>query len=292
MSRPLRIEFEGAVYHVTSRGNARQPIFLDGKDRERFLSIFASVVDRFKWLCHGYCLMDNHYHVLIETPKPNLAEGMRQLNGVYTQRFNWHHKRVGHLLQGRYKAILVQKDDHLLALCRYIVLNPVRAGAVARASQWKWSNYQATAGIAKVPRFLTVEWVLSQFGQDRQAAKKSYRAFVAAGVKQSSPWADLKGHIFLGTEEFVSRVRELVSEKERMKEIPCAQRYATRPSLGRLLPRNLLAAGPPRDKAVWKSHVLHGYRLCEIADHIGVHYSTISRCVKRVEQQEILHCKT
>ncbi len=292
MSRPLRIEFAGAVYHVTSRGNACQPIFLDEEDREKFLSILAYVVDRYKWRCHSYCLMDNHYHGLIETPEPNLAEGMRQLNGVYTQHFNSRHARVGHLFQGRYKALLVEKDSHLLELCRYIVLNPVRAGVTARASQWKWSNYRATSGIARTPKFLTVDWILSQFARDREGAKAGYRAFVAAGVNQNSPWVDLRGQIFLGTEKFASRLLELLKEKKNAQEVPRAQRLAGRPSLKELLPKTLLAAGAARDEAVWKGNILYGYRLREIADHIGVHYSTISRAVNRVEQLRILHCKT
>jgi REP element-mobilizing transposase RayT len=119
MARPLRIEFPGAVYHITSRGNAKQTIFLENQDRHKFLEVLSTVIERCSWLCHAYCLMKNHYHLMIETPEANLSRGMRQLNGVYTQLFNQRHKRVGHLFQGRYKAILVEKDTHLLSLCRY-----------------------------------------------------------------------------------------------------------------------------------------------------------------------------
>lgn len=128
MARPLRIEFPGAVYHVTSRGHAKQVIFLDVRDYADFLEVLCFVVKRFNWILHAYCLMSNHYHLLIETPDGNLSRGMRQLNGIYTQQFNRRHSRVGHVLQGRYKAILVDKENYLLELCRYIVLNPVRAG--------------------------------------------------------------------------------------------------------------------------------------------------------------------
>ena len=130
MARPLRIEFPGALYHVTSRGNARQRVFRDDEDREMFLATLAWVVERFGWRCHAYCLMDNHIHLLIETPQPNLSRGMRQLNGVYTQPFNRRHRKVGHLFQGRFKAVLVEKERYLLELARYIVLNPVRAKMV------------------------------------------------------------------------------------------------------------------------------------------------------------------
>ena len=130
MARPLRIEFDGALYHVTSRGNKREDIYLDDIDRLIFLDVLAEVCRRFNWVCHAYCQMTNHYHLLIETPDANLSLGMRHLNGVYTQKFNYHHDRVGHVFQGRYKGILVEKEAHLLELARYIVLNPVRARMV------------------------------------------------------------------------------------------------------------------------------------------------------------------
>ena len=130
MTRPLRIEFKGAVYHITSRGNARQGIFLDEKDFADFLSVLCSVVKKYHFILHAYCLMNNHYHLLMETPEGNLSRGMRQLNSLYTQRFNKKHQRVEHLLQGRYQAILVDKDHYLLTLCRYVMLNSVRAKIV------------------------------------------------------------------------------------------------------------------------------------------------------------------
>ena len=140
MVRPLRIEYPGAVYHLTSRGNARDPIFLDDADRYLFLDLLGDLVDRYNWLCHGYCLMDNHYHLLVETIDANLSTGMRQLNGIYTQKFNRQHDRVGHLFQGRYKAIVVEKESYLLELCRYIVLNPVRAKIVNNPGKYRWSS--------------------------------------------------------------------------------------------------------------------------------------------------------
>ena len=146
MARPLRIEYPGAIYHVTSRGNARSTIFDDDEDRWRFLDILSTVVKRHRWLCHAYCLMGNHYHLLIETPEANLARGMRQLNGIVTQSHNRFHNRSGHLFQGRYKAILVDKENYLLELCRYIVLNPVAAGMVKAPENWPWSSFFADGG--------------------------------------------------------------------------------------------------------------------------------------------------
>jgi len=151
MARPLRVEFDGALSHVTSRGNARADIFADEQDRQAFLETLGKVVQRFHWLCHAYCLMDNHDHVVLETPEGNLSKGMRQLNGMYTQAYNRRHRRVGHLLQGRCKAILIQQESHLLEVCRYVVLNPVRAQAVQSAKQWRWSGYRATAGMDERP---------------------------------------------------------------------------------------------------------------------------------------------
>src|SRR5512143_4096839 len=177
MARPLRIEYPGAVYHVTSRGNDKKAVFKDDQDRETFLKILAIVNRRYHWLCHAYCLMDNHYHLLIETPDGNLALGMRQLNGVYTQLFNKAHSRAGHLFQGRYKAILIQKDSHLLEVCRYVVMNPVRAKMAEAPEAWKWSSYRATAGRESGHPCLTTDWVLGQFGRQRAKAEKDYKKF-------------------------------------------------------------------------------------------------------------------
>lgn len=140
MVRPLRLEFDGALYHVTSRGDRREDIYEDNHDRKIFLLLFAEVCDRYNWVCHAYCLMSNHYHLLIETPDGNLSKGMRQLNGVYSQRYNAKHGLVGHVFQGRYHAVLVDKDAYLKELVRYVVLNPVRAAMVQSVEQWRWSN--------------------------------------------------------------------------------------------------------------------------------------------------------
>lgn len=167
MARTLRLEFEGALYHITSRGNRRETIYETPDDRERFLEILGGVREKYNWLCHAYCLMGNHYHLLIETPEANLSKGMRQLNGVYTQCFNKAHARVGHVFQGRYKAILVEKETYLLELARYIVLNPVRAGMVSSPSEWPWSSYRATAGEIPPLDYLSTDWLLSVLTENR-----------------------------------------------------------------------------------------------------------------------------
>ena len=147
MARPLQVEFPGAIYHITSRGNARLPIFADVEKRQRPLSTLQEVVTRFNWLCHAYCLMLNHYHLLVETVEGNLSHGMRHLNGVYTQNYDCRHNRVGHIFQGRYKSVLVERESCLLELCRYVILNPVRAVVVRQPESYPWSSYRATAGL-------------------------------------------------------------------------------------------------------------------------------------------------
>jgi len=272
MARPLRLEFPGAIYHVTSRGNARQRVFFTDADRELLLSILSGVVSRYGWICHAYCLMANHYHLLVETPKANLSIGMRQLNGMYTQAFNRRHERVGHLFQGRFKAILVERKSHLLELCRYIVLNPVRIKGSAKAQTWKWSSYRATAGLASVPEFLSTDWILQQFARNRSQAQRLYREFVREGLA-SRPWEELKGQIYLGSEAFIEK--HAAGEKH-LKEIPRAQWRAAKPSLQRIFARK-------GKKAIAEAYE-HGYRLNEIAAHLGVHYATVSRRLKRFEQ--------
>lgn len=283
MARPLRIEFPGAVYHVTSRGNARQAIFVDDEDRGGFLDLLSMVVERFHWLCHAYCLMENHYHLLIETPDGNLSKGMRELNGVYTQGFNQRHRRVGHLFQGRYKAIIVEKDNHLLSLCRYVVLNPERAGLIKRPEQWRWSSYRATVGLTQRPSFLTVDWVLSQFGGRKGAAIEKYKRFVMEGMGKESPWETLRGQIFWGTDEFIKQLRRLLDEKESIKEVPRAQRYVARPPLGEIIKRKTEKEKTVEDKAIYHAYVRYGYTMKEIADHLGFHYATVSRAIRRAE---------
>ena len=278
MSRPLRIAFPGAVYHVTSRGNARQDIVSDDRDRAQFLTILGHVVERYAWRCHAYCLMDNHYHLLIETPKPTLSQGMRQLNGLYTQAYNRRHRRVGHLFQGRFTAILVEKEPHLLELCRYVVLNPVRAKAVPHPRRWAWSSYRATAGEAAGPPWLTTEWVWEQFGPRAQTAQENYRVFVAEGRGGPRPWEQVTGQIYLGGEEFVAKHQP----DRRIREVPRRQTQAQRPSLP-----TLFAGARHRDRVIREAYRRYGYRLAEIATHLGVHYATVSRWLKRAEQGDV-----
>ena len=265
MARPLRIEFADALYHVTARGNGRGEIFVDDEDRQRFLSALAATVTRLGWLCHAYCLMDKHYHLLIETPTASLSQGMRQINGTYTQSFNRRHGRVGHVLQGRFKAILVERESYLLELCRYIVLNPVRAGLVKEAGRYPWSSYRATAGLEAAPAWLMVDWVLSQFGRQRAAARRKYEAFVHEGKGASSPWSALRGQVLLGSEQFVQEMQPLLEENGHIGEVAREQRLAHRPSLSRLLPARVSENKVQRDAAIRHAYLECGYTMAAIA---------------------------
>ncbi len=281
MARPLRIEFPGAVYHVTARGNGRMAIVADDGDRQGFVDLLASIVERFGWRCYAYCLMDNHYHLLIETPEANLSRGMRQLNGVYTQRFNRRHDHVGHLFQGRFKSILVEQQAYLLEVCRYVVLNPVRAAMVPSADRYRWSSYRATAGRCKSPPWLQTDWLLGQFGQSRPEARARYCQFVREGVGEASPWASLRRQIVLGSAAFLERLSPLLGGRADLKEVPRAQRRVDRPTLAELFSGIETASRAERNQWIRDAHLLHGYTLKTIGDHLGLHYTTISRVVNR-----------
>ncbi|MDX6474012.1 MAG: REP-associated tyrosine transposase [Gaiellaceae bacterium] len=177
MGKVARPQIAGGLYHVYSRGNGRAAIFLDDADYATFLRLLEDVVERFEWLCHGFCLMPNHYHLLLETPEPNLARGMQVLNLAYARSFNWRYARPGHVFQGPYRSPLVRREAHLVELCRYIVLNPVRAGLVAHPAGWRWTSYRATAGLEPPPAYLSTERVLGFFGD-----VTAFRSFVLAPI--------------------------------------------------------------------------------------------------------------
>ena len=274
MSRPLRLEFPDALYHITSRGDGREDIYRADGDRRLFLAVLADVCERFNWWGHAYCLMTNHYHLLIETPDSNLSKGMRQLNGVYTQRFNQVYGRCGHVFQGRYKAILVQKETYLKELARYIVLNPVRAQMVGEAQDWPWSSFRATTGEGPCPDWLRRHWLLSAFGGTEREAVARYRRFVAEGNSLASPWGLLKHQVFLGSEAFVEGVRRALPPDRDLSEVPRAQRRSPAKPLGEYAKRY-----PDRNEAITAAYASGGYTLKEIGQYFGLHYAHVSRVI-------------
>ena len=269
MSRPLRIEFSGALYHLMARGDARAAIFLDEEDRQAFCAGLARVCERFEWRLWAYCLMDNHYHLLVETLQPTLSRGMREVNGVYTQAFNRRHDRVGHVLQGRYKAVLVDKDSYLRELSRYIVLNPVRARLCQAAGDWPWSSYRAVMGKAVAPQMLAVAETLAMFSEDRGAARRAYARFVAEGVDVRLP--ENKQQVFLGDDDFVERMAARARTPSR--EVPRKQR------LQKSLAQYEREADD-RDGAIRAAYASGTYTLKVIAEYFGLHYATVSRIAR------------
>ncbi len=234
MARPLRLEFSGALYHVTARGNERKSIYLEETDFELYLNVLSDVCTRYNWVIHAYCLMTNHYHLLIETPDANLSKGMRQLNGVYTQSINRKYKRVGHLFQGRYKAILVDKDAYLLELSRYIVLNPIRAKMVECLEDWPWSSWHNVMGFQSSPSWLATGAILGMFAKYKKVARKQYAQFVQQG-KGISPWAKLSNQVFLGDKNFVEAHLNLLKEQEGdLSEVPKKQKRQMAKSLAQI----------------------------------------------------------
>lgn len=278
MARPLRVCFPGALYHVIARGNNRTVIFRVDDDRATFKRTLAAVVSRYSWLCHAYCLMDNHYHLAVETPLANLPRGMRQLNGVYAQRFNRRHDRCGHLFEARYRAILVEKESHLFAICRYVVLNPVRAGLCRRPEDWPWSSYRATAGEGPIDAFLCVDELLARFGATRPEACAHYRDFVACALDDAKPIA-VRGER-LGSEAFL---RDDLGLDGPLDEVPRDQWLPTRPALGEIF-------APSNRAPFTTAYRKYGYRLRDIAAHLGCHYATVSRRLRR--EEALLECKT
>lgn len=260
----------GALYHLVARGNARAKLFLDEFDFAALLELAAETVNRSGWICHAYCLLDNHYHLVVETPRPNLPLGMRRLNGVYAQRFNRRYDRCGHVFQARYRSILVEKETHLLNVCRYVVLNPIRAGICDRPGDYRWSSYSATAGTALAESFLTTEWILAQFGPRRETAQARYRAFVADGIEDA---LEVRGER-VGGETFL---RDRLGFEPPLAEIPRAQIEPLRPPLAELF--------ASAELPIATAHRQHDYRLREIADYLGCHYSTVSR---RLAEEESL----
>ncbi|MEW6428242.1 MAG: transposase [Thermodesulfobacteriota bacterium] len=280
MARPLRIEFAGAFYHVTSRGDRREDIYLNDKDRLGWLDLFASICKRYNWICHAWCQMTNHYHIVVETVEGNLSQGMRQLNGVYTQTFNRNHNRVGHVFQGRYRAVIAEKEAYLLELLRYVVLNPVRAGLATDAVDWPWSSYRAMIGAADRPEWLQTDVALARFGQIRAKAIEAYVDFVRAGAGLPSLWQSLQGQIFLGSESFVTHMQKQVDQVPSLNEIPRAQR---RP-LARPV-EEYRNGSSDRNSAMAAAYATGDFTMQEIASCFGVHYSTVSRAIKQAGLQ-------
>jgi len=281
MARPIRLEFSDASYLVTTRGDGGNDIFVDDQDRLLFLTVLGEVVSRTGWIVHAYVLMDNHYHLLIETPQTNLSRGMRQLNGVYTQRSNILHGSGGRVFQGRFKAVLVERDSSLLDLCRHIVLNPLRLKAVKNISRYRWSSYRATAGEVQAPAWLSTDWILGHFGRSNSVAQRKYAEFIGAGIGLPSPLAKVQSQILLGSAAFVKKMKlRLLSTVD----IKRNQKKLKRPSLNSIFPSRVRKDKALRNETIRHAYQEYAYTMAEIADAAQIHFSTVSKIIQTGEQ--------
>ena len=291
MGRPLRIEYPGAFYHVTSRGNEQKDVFKSQRDREKFLEYLESATVRYGTSIHVYCLMSNHYHLLVETPEGNLSQIMRHINGAYTNYFNVKRKRSGHLFQGRYKAILVEADVYATELSRYIHLNPVRVGMVAKPEEYRWSSYQSYIGECKSPVWLKTDFILCYFGKDTKVAGKEYHRFVTDLLEKeyTSPLARSVAAAILGSSEFIEEIEEkYLLDREPDRNLPELRKVSRRLSLDEIIQagKSYFDAEQTSDKAIiYLCHKYSGARLKEIGERFGVGESAVSQISKRFVQK-------
>lgn len=268
MARPLRLEFPGAVYHVTSRGNERRSIFRSDRDRRAFLGFLAETVRRFAWSVTAYVLMPNHYHLLVQTPEANLSRGMQWLNGSYAAWFNAAHERAGHLFQGRFHSFLIEKETYFDQVLRYVALNPVRAGMCVSPDQFKWSSYRATAGVETPPGWLDVVSALAPFGGECKVARERYRDFVESrDASKECLWNQVSAAIYLGSERWVERMRTIVESEPRSTDHPKKQRMIGRPSIQKVVATVARVAG----ESVEMLRAMHGGSLRGLVAWLGWH---------------------
>lgn len=299
MARPLRIAFPGALYHVTSRGNARAAVFLDEGDFARRQGWLRRTVETYGWCVHAFALMTNHDHLFVETAQANLSAGMQYLNGSYTSYFNRRHRRVGHLFQGRYKAILIESEGHYQEISRYIHLNPVRAGMVGRPEDWPWSSYAGYHWARRCVPWVTYGRVLGEFGRQPAVARQRYRRFVAAGLDQrlDSPLDEAVHGVVLGSERFVSRVRRLLARRADDRGVPTLRRLRSRPSMKRItrsvsarfgMDASAWVPGRREDSlgraaAAYLARCRFGYSATAVADALGyAGPSSVSQAIRRI----------
>lgn len=278
MSRPLRIQYPGAIYHITARGNGGNNIFNNSKDYLLFLEELKKTIEEYNWVCYTYCFMPNHYHLLIKTLDPNLSTGMRQLNGNYTQRYNIKHKKYGHLFQGRFKSVLVEDASYLGNIIRYIVLNPVKAKLAKTISVWLWTSHNEITGRKKSTGCVQIDETLSLFHKNKRIARQEYIKFIKQKCDKEETWQDLRSGFILGSLEFA---RNMVNKygDEKARENIKKERFAGRPSLEIVFKTNNTKT--TRNINIIKAFYKHGYTQTQIGEHLNLHYSTVSRIIDK-----------
>ncbi len=299
MGRPLRIEYPGAVYHITSRGNERQTIYRDEEDKTRFLKIIGDTALKFQVIVYAYVLMDNHFHLLLETPLGSLSQVMQKILVSYTNGFNARHRRSGHLFQGRYKAILVDEDSYLMELSRYIHLNPVRAGIVKKPEDYPWSSYAAYVKPRQAEEWLKVNQILLQCSQTMGQAAWAYKQFVNEGIGQPSPLKEAYLGTILGSPSFIEMIKLRIEGMAQDEEIPALKRCRAELTLARIdqvvadfydIAPDLLHTGNKRNwyqqVGIYFAKRLTRLRNSEIAEYYGnKHYSSVTRIAVRMPEK-------
>jgi len=291
MARPLRIEYPGAYYHVTSRGNERKDVFKSQRDREKFLEYLASATERYGAVIHAYCLMSNHFHLLLETPEGNLSQIMRHINGAYTIYFNIKRKRTGHLFQGRFKAILIEADEYLTELSRYIHLNPVRIEIVEKPEEYQWSSYRSYVGHSKPPEWLMTGFILGCFAKKAVDAQSQYRTFVEDRLNKEyeNPLKGTIGTSILGSTAFIEEISVTHLQGKEDVNIPALRQLTRRPT-----PEEIVTEAKvefPDNKKLARRVSIHlcrkhsGQRLGEIGESFNVRDTAISEASRRFAKE-------
>jgi REP element-mobilizing transposase RayT len=280
MARPLRLHIPHAFYHAMSRGNAKQVIFTEAADYEQFLELLGATSFRFGVRCHAYCLMPNHFHLLLQPDTHPVSRMMHQLNSGYSQWFNRRHERVGHVLQGRFKAPLVDRDEYFLQVLRYIALNPVEAGLVDSPGAWRWSSYRAAAGLTEPPSFLALDDVWRSFDTDERVAQRRFVAFVDAGRGQTT-----SSEAFVsGSDAFRADVAVALEPYRDVRDFSRRERYAIRPTLESILADSHDSVSRRRSMA--EAYRRYGYTLREIGQLLGCHVSTVLKQIRLAESAQ------
>ena len=295
MARPLRLEFPGAFYHVFARGNEKRTIFSDDADFSVFLRLLGLAHQRFGFILHAYALMPNHYHLLLKTPQAGLSRGLHLINGLYGQHFNRRHRRVGHLFQGRFKALLVDENAYWMILSRYIHQNPVRAGLASRPWEYRWSSCPAFLGMGPAPAWLDIETTMRIFSDDPREGREEFARFTTATVK-GHPWARAVGQAFWGGREFALAMQKRASGRL-CEEHSRSTLLRPRPTEDAVLKAVARAFGESDPLMPWRRssfsakaaalllHERAGLRLAEIAARYGLRCSALHKAITRFKEK-------
>ena len=295
MARQLRMEFKGAFYHITSRGNQRGRVYFEDKDKERFLEILRRTKERYGYLLHAYALMDNHYHLMIETPKANISQTMQNINTSYTVYINKKYRRSGHLLQGRFKGIIVDKDEYLVTLSRYIHLNPVRADIVQKPEEYRWTSYRLYIDKSNRETLADTGDTLSRYSEKKGEAVRAYKEFVESGITRGdNPFRDVEAGIVLGGKRFKEKIKCLLEKVKADEEIPQIKKLRDTVSMDKVVRACCIYYGKRseellhrRNRARWLiiylSKVLSCKKNIEVGDYFGIKGPAVSNIIKATE---------